>query len=541
MRRPRRAASVAVATLLIGATVVAAWLHDRTTPTSVDTADRHAAAVSYAQQLLSRIPTTNDDTPLATAPLPELRDAVIQATSHQVSRSRYWMSNDPVNQTFAALTATTPNGMRVDGPTENGSPHRAHRNQKLDFTVSHPPTTIAAAYLSIEVIDVGQGHSAVAVSAVAVPQPMRPEAELVPLSAHPAQLVEVVDSFVGAQEKPSHTVTPRTIDGPPALTLVRDFNTLKVDPGFAQACDGAVKGFEATFRSAGHTWRVGYGACTVSVTRDGHKLPELLVDKAFEHALVTPFDASSARTRRAEAVAEAERLLRRAPTTASETRVASPPSTSLRSAPETTGGRTVISRRRFWSSSRPLAATLRALKRRAPHGLMLTFGGATTDRGRVIERDAEILPPHLPPTLASAVLQIEVVPDGHGRSAVGAYTQVVPQPIRHSREFVPLAVMTVRLATITQPHSVTARRTVDGRAAYRLIREFNALRVQPPFGARSCPLQLVANTATFRIDGHAWRVEDSICGSDVVTRDGHRLPDLVPGSEFSRDLSADLR
>jgi hypothetical protein len=192
-------------------------------------------------------------------------------------------------------------------------------------------------------------------------------------------------------------------------------------------------------------------------------------------------------------------------------------------------------------SSRPLAATLRALQRHTPHGKMLTFGGATTDHGRVIERGTEVVSPHLPPTLASAVLQLEVVRDGHGRSAVGAFAQVVPQPIRHSREHVPLAVMTVRLATITMsPHSVTSRRAVHGGAAYRLIRGFDALRVQPPLGVRSCPLQPVANRATFRIDGDTWQVEDSICGSDLVTRDGHRLPDLVAGKEFSKALSADL-
>jgi hypothetical protein len=74
-----------------------------------------------------------------------------------------------------------------------------------------------------------------------------------------------------------------------------------------------------------------------------------------------------------------------------------------------------------------------------------------------------------------------------------------------------------------------------------LIRDVNALRVQPPLGARSCPLQLVANRATFSIDGHTWRVVDSVCGADQVTCDGHRLPDLVPGKEFSADLRADLR
>jgi hypothetical protein len=352
------------------------------------------------------------------------------------------------------------------------------------------------------------------------------------------QLVDVTEAPRGG----SATRRFRTVRGPGAQLLVNEFDALRAEPpGLAYAAVGSREGIAATFRAAGHRWQAS-DSDPVSVTSDGHQLPDLTYDKAFADALLVGFHPSSARTRHAEAVAEAERLRRRTPTTATETHVGSPPRTSLRSAPAMSGALTVVSRRRFWTSSRPLAATLRALKRQAPHGMMLTFGGTTTDHGRVVERDAEMFLPHLSPTLASADLQIEVVPDGHGRSAVGAYAEVVPQPIRHSRELVPLAVMRVRLATINlSPRSVTTRRTVHGRAALRLIRDFNRLRVEPPFGPRNCPLSLVANRATVRIDGHTSRVEDSSCGSDVVTRDGHHLPDLAPSREFSADLSADPR
>jgi hypothetical protein len=52
---------------------------------------------------------------------------------------------------------------------------------------------------------------------------------------------------------------------------------------------------------------------------------------------------------------------------------------------------------------------------------------------------------------------------------------------------------------------------------------------------------LTVNRATFAATRHTWRVADSVCGVDRMTRDGHRLPDLVPEKAFSHVLKVVLR
>jgi hypothetical protein len=211
-------------------------------------------------------------------------------------------------------------------------------------------------------------------------------------------------------------------------------------------------------------------------------------------------------------------------------------------APDLPAADTVVVRRLFWTGDRSLTRTFNALKTHVPAGLHVAGEGSSTDHGHVIERDLGFLLAHPPGTLASVQLEIEVVRDGHGHSAVGAYAEVVPQPRRQAREHVPLSVRTAGVAKINESdNTVVARKTVTGSNARRLVHDFDALRVQPPQGVHPCPLQLTAVRATFRADGHVWRAVDSICGSVMVARDGRRLPDLVPDRAFSHALRADLR
>jgi hypothetical protein len=247
-------------------------------------------------------------------------------------------------------------------------------------------------------------------------------------------------------------------------------------------------------------------------------------------------------SRHADAVREAQRLIKRSPNTADETAVSSPPRKILRSAPMRPFGHTVVSRIRFWTSTDSPKAVFTALTRRPPRGMRSTGGGSEGDRGRVIERDAEFSATHSPATLALVELQVEVVPDGHGKSAIGVYAEVVPQPIRHRDELVPRSLRTVTAAKINDnDDSVMKQRTVTGSPARILVRDFDALRREPPEGAGSCPLQFSDRRATFVADGHTWQVEDAFCGVDSVTRDGHSLPDLVPDKAFSHALKAALR
>jgi hypothetical protein len=257
---------------------------------------------------------------------------------------------------------------------------------------------------------------------------------------------------------------------------------------------------------------------------------------------VTRPSAAVHHSRHADAVKEAKRLIRRSPTTAGETAVASAPRKILRSAPTRPFGHTVVARTRFWTSTRSAKAVFNALKQTPPRGMRLESEGSEGDRGRVIERDVEFGVKQAPATLASADLQVKVVPTGHGNSAIGVYAEVVPQPIRHRNEHVPGSLRTVTVARIdATDNSVIKQRTITGNQARILVRDFDTLRREPPEGARSCPIQLTARQATFAAAGHTWQVEDEFCGVDAVTRDGHDLPDLVPDNAFTRALKAALR
>jgi hypothetical protein len=257
---------------------------------------------------------------------------------------------------------------------------------------------------------------------------------------------------------------------------------------------------------------------------------------------VTHPSAAVHHSRHADAVGEAKRLIRRSPTTAGETAVATAPRKILRSAPIRPFGHTVVTRKRFWTSTRSAKAVFNALKQTPPRGMRLESEGSEGDRGRVIERDVEFGLKHAPATLASAELEVQVVPIGHGNGAIGGYAEVVPQPIRHRNEHVPGSLRTVTVARIdATDNSVIKQRTITGSQARILVRDFDALRREPPEGARSCPLQLTARRSTFAAAGHTWQVEDEFCGVDSVTRDGHDLPDLVPDNAFTRALKAALR
>jgi hypothetical protein len=248
-------------------------------------------------------------------------------------------------------------------------------------------------------------------------------------------------------------------------------------------------------------------------------------------------------TRHADAVAEAKRLLRLSPTTSSETRVATAPRKSLRRPPESPAESQLVTRKRFWTGSQPLKATFLALTAHVPPGMS---SGGSGEGGKIghapSERFADFTLDRLPKTISSAELIIEVVRDGHGHSAIGAYAEVAPQPRRPSAEHVPLSLRTVRLLKFKGfPTHVVKRGTVHGKVAAELVRDFDALVVSPP-GETSCPAGGgTTRRAVFRAHGHTWRAGYPSCVFVSVTRDGHSLPDLVPDNAFSHALKAALR
>ncbi len=203
--------------------------------------------------------------------------------------------------------------------------------------------------------------------------------------------------------------------------------------------------------------------------------------------------------------------MRLSPTMTGETRIATAPVKSLRHPPFAPAESQLVIRHRFWVSDRTLTATFDALKKLAPHGTRTQGEGESGDHGRVTERDIEFAVVHLPGTLADADLDIQVVRDGHGHSAVGAYAEVVPQPKRRPNEHVPLSVRTVKLLRLKDfPSRVVKSRTINGRRAATLVRDFDALVVRPP-GEMSCPAGTHETEAVFRSHGHTWRASYPSC------------------------------
>jgi hypothetical protein len=247
-------------------------------------------------------------------------------------------------------------------------------------------------------------------------------------------------------------------------------------------------------------------------------------------------------TRHADAVSEAKKLLRRSPTTSGETRVGVAPRKRLRHAPERPSFDQLVTRSRFWTSSRSLHATYVVLKHNTPTGMRFAgSGGGISKDGTLSERFANYALVHPARTIASAALTISVVRDGKGHSDVGIYTQVVPQPKRPRNEHVPLSLDTVGLQKINvSSGSVIKQRTVTGRRAHTLVRRFDALKVEPP-GHSTCFDSRTAIRATYRARGHTWQAQYPSCNTVAVIRDGHQLPRLDATVGFAKHLRNDLR
>lgn len=135
---------------------------------------------------------------------------------------------------------------------------------------------------------------------------------------------------------------------------------------------------------------------------------------------------------------------------------------------------------------------------------------------------------------------LEVAPAGANSSAIRAYASAATQPVRPAAELVPSAVAFVAVHVTSSQGKVTARRTLTGAAATRLVRDFDALTVSIA-GVTNCPTSDDGQTsARMRADGHLWRATTSSCGDVSVTRDGRKLPALNDSNAFIRDLNRAL-
>jgi hypothetical protein len=236
--------------------------------------------VAEAKQLLRHSPTTTGEVHVRVAPRKRLRRAPERPSFDQlVTRSRFWTSNQPLHATYVALKHDTPPGMRFAASGGELSKDGMLSERFVSYALVHPPRTIALAELTISVVRIGKRRSAVGTYTQVVPRPKRPRNEHVPLSLGTVGLAEINLSS-------GSVIKQRTVIGRRALTLVRRFDELKVDPPGETSCPDLATAIRATFQARGHTWQVEYPSCdTVSVTRDGHTLPDLDVTLAFARHL----------------------------------------------------------------------------------------------------------------------------------------------------------------------------------------------------------------------------------------------------------------
>jgi hypothetical protein len=220
------------------------------------------------------------------------------------------------------------------------------------------------------------------------------------------------------------------------------------------------------------------------------------------------------------------------------------PTRMLANPPDGPGGANSVIRRHWWRISAPWTSVYGWISQHQPGGLASM--GSTASSGPAPgddERAVDLMLRHVPATVNSADLSIAVVPLSSHTSAIGAFATVVPQPRRPAAEDVPLPVDSVVVTTsrttgLPDGGQTLVRRRLSDPAATRLVRDFDALRVQPPGEMFSCPLILITQTVSIQSGGHRWWVTDESCGGLQVSRDGIRLPPLQVSPAFGRDLQS---
>jgi hypothetical protein len=240
----------------------------------------------------------------------------------------------------------------------------------------------------------------------------------------------------------------------------------------------------------------------------------------------------------------AEQLLGKARVPPGAVRSARPPTRSLSSPPEDPIVSGLVVKYRWWRIDMPLDATYAWISRHQSAGVSSIGSSSSGGPSRNdVEQDADFAPPTLPRTVNSARLSIAVTPLTATISAIGAYAVVVQQPPRRQIEDAPAtidSVMVITRRTSGEPDGgqTLGRTTVTGAAARQLVRDFDALTVQPPGQQFSCPLSFVTQTAIFRSGGHVWTATTGVCIGVGVSLDGQKLPTLDASNSFTRDLRA---
>ena len=190
----------------------------------------------------------------------------------------YWTIERPATSVYAWLKAHRPGPGLSGGGTGSTSIRSTTLSRFLSYSSSARPASIAVGDLYLAVVATGRTSSAIGAYALALAQPARPTAEIVPTGS----LRKVV---VGWSLARGGTPVLKVLTGARAVKLAREFNALRVDTSGPQPCPlmpTAYGDVVATFTAGAHSWKVDVSACSViRVTRDGHQLPALAFGTPF--------------------------------------------------------------------------------------------------------------------------------------------------------------------------------------------------------------------------------------------------------------------
>jgi hypothetical protein len=220
------------------------------------------------------------------------------------------------------------------------------------------------------------------------------------------------------------------------------------------------------------------------------------------------------------------------------------PAQVLDSPPQTPSfAETPVVAKRFWTVGDSAQATSTWLRQHRPAGRLDSAGSSTATRPtRSQTWFMGYRAANLPGSLAAGYLYLAVVATGPHTSAIGAYAVTLRQPQRPADERVPLQGTRVVIHWALAVGGTPALKTLAGSAASRLVRDFDALRVDAG-GTVMCPMipsRQADITVDFTNSRRVWQATIPSCPAiKVTTKTGGSstsLPPLAFGNPFLNDV-----
>lgn len=254
---------------------------------------------SYADGLLSLVTVPGSATVAAAAPRPVLGAPPERPglAFHPLVVKRYWTVDRSAAETIGWLRQHRPNStwLASDGSGGVGRPTGVGDLSYLSYQARRLPSSMALGDVYVAVAPLGPSRAGVAAYALALRQPPRPAAEVVPVNGTSVTLSWSL--AVGG------TPALKRLGPAEAASLIREFNALRVDTRGPVPCPmipTRMSDLTITFAGGGHRVRATVPICpSIGVTRDGHHLPALALEPAFTadlHRLVPVWPGGATRS-----------------------------------------------------------------------------------------------------------------------------------------------------------------------------------------------------------------------------------------------------